>query len=290
MNIDDEEQAVIEDDEDILTEDEAPEVEDGDEDEEAAETDPAEASDEDPEEIIVTIGEESPSSEEDEAPEWVKRLRKSDREKTRRIKELEALVGSQKDQGFKKPGPKPTLKSVEYDADLFEKKLEEWHISNREYEQRVKENEERGRKETERWQSEIKAYDEQKASLKVRDFEDAEETVNAVLNPTQIAVLVDGAQSKALLMYALGKDEKRLAELSQITNPIKFAFAVARMETQLKTQSRKPAAQPEKAIKAKPPGQSADSKLERLRAEADRTGDLTKVIAYKRKLKESRAS
>src|SRR5437870_4888599 len=42
-------------------------------------------------EVVVTIGEESPPSDEEEnrAPEWVRELRKTSREKDRRIRELE---------------------------------------------------------------------------------------------------------------------------------------------------------------------------------------------------------
>jgi hypothetical protein len=68
---------------------------------------------------------------------------------------------------------------------------------------------------------------------------------------------------------------------------VRFAFAVAKLETQLKVNPRKPAAAPEVIVKSttRLAGGSHDQVLERLREEADKTGDLTKVIAYKAKLK-----
>ena len=89
-----------------------------------------------------------------------------------------------------------------------------------------------------------------------------------------------------LVVYALGKNPKKAAELSEIKDPVKFAFAVAKLETQLKVSSRKAATKPEKTVNgsARVSG-SVDSTLERLRAEASRTGDFSKLTAYKRKLK-----
>ena len=63
---------------------------------------------------------------------------------------------------------------------------------------------------------------------------------------------------------------------------MKFSFAVAKLETQLKVTNRK-APPPEKTVKTGTGRASAvDSTLERLREEAAKTGDMTKVIAYKR--------
>ena len=47
-------------------------------------------------------------------------------------------------------------------------------------------------------------------------------------------------------MYALGKNPKKAKELGEITDPVKFAFAVAKLETQLTVTSRKQVPPPEK--------------------------------------------
>jgi len=58
------------------------------------------------------------------------------------------------------------------------------------------------------------------------------------------------------------------------------------LETKLKVTSRKTAPAPEKTIKGSGAlSGSSDSQLERLREEAARTGDMSKVVAYKQKLK-----
>jgi hypothetical protein len=239
---------------------------------------------EEAEELIVTIGEEAPPQEDDDkpAPQWVREVRKQNRELARKNRELEQQLAQAKPRDqTPQLGPKPTLESVDYDPVRFEAALDTWKERKAQHDRKQAEQQEALKKEEERWQSEIAAFTEQKASLKVRDFDDAEEVVTQALNQTQLGVIIDGAQNKALLMYALGKNETALKELASITNPVKFAFAVARMETQLKTSSRKPAAAPEKSVKGTAPVSGGSQTLERLRAEAEKTGDYSKVVRYK---------
>jgi hypothetical protein len=109
--------------------------------------------------------------------------------------------------------------------------------------------------------------------------------VQEVLNTTQQGILLQGSDNSALLVYALGKNPKKAKELSEIKDPVRFAFAVAKLETQLKV-TKKTAPPPEKT----PPSGGArstggsDEVLDNLRAKAERTGDYTQVIAYKRQL------
>jgi len=67
---------------------------------------------------------------------------------------------------------------------------------------------------------------------------------------------------------------------------VKFAFAVAKLETNLKVTTRKASSRPEKKISgtARPSG-SVDNTLERLRTDAEKTGDYSKVFQYKRQKK-----
>jgi hypothetical protein len=119
----------------------------------------------------------------------------------------------------------------------------------------------------------------------VPDFQDAEETVLETLNVTQQGIILQGAQNPAVVVYALGKNPKKAKELGEITDPVKFAFAVAKLETQLTVTSRKQAPPPEKKINGNGSLDSSNGQLERLREEAARTGDMTKVVAFKRQLK-----
>ena len=129
----------------------------------------------------------------------------------------------------------------------------------------------------------LNSYSKAKTELKVKDFDDAEATVQETLNSTQQGIILQGAENPALLVYALGKNPKKAKELASITDPVKYAFAVAKLETQLKVTNRKAAPPPEKTVRGTGPvSGTVDSQLERLRADAEKTGDYSKVMAYKR--------
>ena len=93
-------------------------------------------------------------------------------------------------------------------------------------------------------------------------------------------------------MYALGKNPKKAKELAAINDPVKFAFAVAKLEAQLKVNPAKRPPAPERAVTggSAPISGTTDSTLDRLRAEAERTGDMTKVIRYRQQLREKQAA
>jgi hypothetical protein len=123
--------------------------------------------------------------------------------------------------------------------------------------------------------------------LKVRDYEESEAFAQDNLTVTQQGIIIQGSDNPALIIYALGKNTKRAKELASINDPVKFAFAVAKLETQLKVTTRKASTAPERTI-ANGGGRlsgAIDSTLDRLRAEALQTGDLSKVMAYKRSKK-----
>lgn len=244
----------------------------------AADTPPAD------EFVEVLIEGESPPPEEDEsqAPEWVRGLRKKQKELVRENQELKhKLQGSAP--ASPELGTKPTLESCDYDEDRFESALDAWKERKRSAE--AKEADKRKADEAAQagWQSRLSAYGESKKALKVADFDDAEAAVTDSLSQIQQAILVKGAENSALLIYALGKNPKMAQELASINDPVQFAFAAARLETKLKVTPRKVAPLPETTVRGSAPVSGAvDSTLARLEAEADKSGDRTKVIAYKR--------
>lgn len=246
---------------------------------------------EDPEdETVVTIAGESPPQEEEEkqAPEWVRNLRKNYRELQREKRELEERLKAVNPTAEQIPvvtGKKPTLEDCDYDSDKFENELANWFERKRQSEEAEAQQRSKQQAEQESWQKKLEGYTQSKSGLKVSDFEDAEETVLETLNVTQQGIILQGAQNPAIVVYALGKNPKKAKELGEITDPVKFAFAVAKLETQLTVTSRKQAPPPEKKINGNGSLDSSNAQLERLREEASRTGDMTKVIAYKRQLK-----
>jgi hypothetical protein len=239
--------------------------------------------------VVVSIGEESPPQEEEaRAPEWVRELRKSNREKERKIRELEAKLNAAPIET--KPvalGKKPTLEDCDYDSEEYERKLAGWYDQKREYDAAEADAQAQRDAEAKAWQDKLDSYAKARASLKVRDYEDAEAVALETFNVTQQGIVLQGSDNPALIIYALGKNTNKAKELASITDPVKFAFAVAKLETQLKVTNRKAAASPERTISTgggRISG-SVDSTLDRLREEALKTGDMSKVMAYKRSKK-----
>jgi len=234
-------------------------------------------------EVIVSIGEDAPPPDEQaHAPGWVKELRKANREKEKRIRELEAKLTQTTE---KKPvalGSKPKLEDFDYDADKFESTLADWFERKRQADTEAQKLQQAEQAQKQAWQEKLDGYGKAKAELKVRDFEDAEAVAQELFNITQQGVVLQGADNPALVIYALGKNPKKAAELAKIEDPVKFAFAVAKLEKELKVTNRKAAPAPERMISSTGRVSGAvDSTLERLREEAARTGNMTKVIQYK---------
>lgn len=243
-----------------------------------------EESDDAEEEVVVSIGEEAPPPEEQtHAPEWVRELRKSHRELQRQNRDLQAKL--QTTQIETKPvalGKKPTLEDHDYDADRFEVALSDWFDLKRKAADVSARQEAEVMTQQKAWQSKLDSYGKAKAELRVKDFEDAEAVAQELFSITQQGVVLQGAENPALVIYALGKNLKKAKELSEITDPVKFAFAVAKLEKDLKVTNRKAAPPPEKIVSGTGRSSGAvDSTLERLRAEAEKTGNMTKVIQYK---------
>jgi hypothetical protein len=242
-------------------------------------------------EIVVSIGNEEPPPEPEhtqQAPEWVKELRKQNREYQKRIRQLERNTQAPAAQGETTTAPpkKPTLADVDYDTGAYEAKLDQWYTAKAEYDRQAAETRRAQDAVKGAWDAKIAGYNTAKNELKARDFEDAEAVIADTLSVTQQGIILDGAEKPALLIYALGKNPKKAAELAAIQNPVAFAAAIGRLEASLKVTSRKPSAQPEQLVSGNAPKSgSVDNTLERLRAEAERTGDLTKVMAYKRQQK-----
>ena len=267
---------------------EEPEAELEDEDLEESETEAeADEADEDEGFVAVTIGGEAPPPEDEEAeraPEWVRDLRKQYREEKRRNKELQdQLARTSGAAKVAELGEKPTLEKADYDTERYETELAAWYERKRRHDEVEATRRAEADAVEREWKQKLEGYQHAKATLKVRDYDEAEDVVQDAFTVTQQGMILQGAENPALLVYALGKNPKRAKELASIKDPVKFAFAVARLETQLKVTKRKATSKPEPKVSGTGRISGAvDSTLERLRADAERTGDYSKVFQYKK--------
>lgn len=236
----------------------------------------------DEEETFIGFGEDDPG-EPDEAG-LVPHLRSRLKEKETELRELRAKVPPPKPIEV---GPKPTLESCEYDEDKFSEALLDWKDRDSAAKAAETQAQQPAQAVQEEFRGALDRFSAQKAAIKVKDFTDAEAEVSTTLSKEQLAALVMTANNSAAVIYALGKHPDRLAKLKAISNPLKLAYAVAEIEKDLKVTTRKRAPEPEGTQRSSAPlsAGKGDKHLARLEAEADRTNDRSKVIAYKRELK-----
>ncbi len=245
----------------------------------------------DAEEVVVTIGDESPPSEEEEqyreAPEWVRAVRKESKAKDRKIRELEqklATAAPAAQQAAPVEVVKPTLESCDFDEDVFAEQLITWQETKRQADEKQRKEADAAKAKDEQFKTKLNAYNTAKTTSKVTDFEEAEAVVSGLLSPAQQGVLINCAKAPVHVVAALGKNTAEAAKLASITDLAQFAYALAELETKLKVTGRKAPPPPEDVVRGSAPvsAGAGDAKLAALEAEADRTGDRSKIAAYRR--------
>lgn len=248
-------------------------------------------------ELQITLGDEPEAGQEQQqeqqgAPDWVKELRRANREKDRRIRELESQVKAQQQpEAAIVVGEKPTMAGCDYDEEKYEQELDAWKERKRGAEAAAAEQEQARKRDIEAFQARLDGYNQAKTKLAVPDFEDAEEALVSVFSVTQQGILLNGCDKPAELVYALGKAPAKAKELAAIKDPVKFAFALAKLESQVKVTKRTPAPPPERRVTGSVSvTQAADQTLEQLREEARKTGDMSKLAAFKREQRRKQAA
>jgi hypothetical protein len=183
-------------------------------------------------------------------------------------------------------GPKPTLDQYDYDESRFSEAYDNWMEQKAAMDRADQQKLDAQRREQEELENFKKTYQKRAESLGVSDFKEAESEVGEMLNATQKGLMMRGADDPAALVYALSKSPAKLIELSHITDPVKFTVAVAKLEMNLSARkTSRPAPEPRVSSERSATGHSASgSQLEKLRAEAERTGDYSKVVAYKKQM------
>lgn len=236
-------------------------------------------------ELEVTFGDEAAPASGERDTGLVKHLREQIRERDKRLAEAEQWKPKQIE-----VGPEPTMESCGYDEDEFKDEWRKWNGRKTEAERHNAQSNQADQQAREQWQRDLQSHEAKRAALKFPDVEEAEAVATAALNEVQQAVIVKVADDSAKLLYALGRHPAKLAELSQIKDPLKMAAAVARLEGGLKVMPKRRAPDPEEIASGNASASAGKNKeLERLEKEADRTGDRTKLISYRRNLQKQAA-
>ncbi len=280
----------LEDDDKLLETDESetlePEDDEADADGETPEAGAEANADEEDGELVVTIGDEKPEPDEvpASAPQWVKDLRKENRELKKRLKASGSDAGTPQRKAL---GPKPKLADADYDEAKHEAALDAWYEAKREAEKAERDATDAQTAQQREWDARLQAHTKAKGALKVKDYDAAEEAVFEELDQTQQGILIGGCGNSALVVLALKQNSKELKRLAAIKDPVKYTFELAKLETKLKTTKRRPATAPEGSVERSNTGgvRTSEAALDKLRAQAEKTGDYSKVHEYRRKMR-----
>lgn len=234
----------------------------------------SEQAEEQPEEYSLRVGdEEIPLTEEDDdhvdgqpAPQWVKDLRKNNREKDKELRELRRQLEQvqsrpteqQPQQQSDVIPPKPTLESCEYDEESFEQAVTDWHENKSRVEQTKQQQQRQQQENIQKFQRRLEQHNERATKLPVKDYRETEEVVRRELPVIQQEILIHAAdEGSELIAYALGKNPQLRQRVAAETDPIRAAFLLGQISKQVSL-----APKPKKAIKPEPEvrGGGADAK------------------------------
>lgn len=254
------------------------------------------AAEEAAEETIITIGDEPPPAEEEpRAADWVRDLRKKNREDQKRIRELEDRLRATETKAPEQVivGKKPALEDFDYDSEKYEAELAGWFERKRKADDAAAQAESARVEQETAWNARLSQYAASRESLGVQDYEDAEATVQETLNIAQQGIIIQAAENPAAFVYATGKRLDRLKALAATGDLVKFAWEAGKLEGQMKVTKRSAAAAPEKRVPAgggKPVSAALKSgDGDALLEEAQKTGDMTKYREWKRMQREKAA-
>lgn len=234
--------------------------------------------------VVVSFGE--PKEEEPEkekAPEWLRAERKRLREQAKELAAQRREVEAERARlAPPKPklGPKPTREQFDFDDEKHEAALEVWLRQKSEAEAEERRAADAARREQEEWGQTVTKYREAKKTLAVDDFDDAESAVVNALDLVRQSIILSAADKPEALVYALGRDEERLKQVAAIKDPIKFAAAIAKLETQLTVTTKKSPPKPARVVSggnSKPSG-VVGGNFDRLQEEAQKSGDVTALV------------
>lgn len=264
---------------------------------EPVEQDAPEAANEDDAETIIAFADEVEEGGEDDADATplVKKLRDQLREAHGQIAKYRRTPPAPANEGDPEPiiPERPKLEDFDYDQDKFDAAVDAREtavVAHAEWKTRQSEREAERARAADR---QAKQLEQQRSALGVSDYEDRAALVKERLTDAQIAILTNGAQNPARLIYALGRSPSKLDQLAGEDNLARFAVMIGGMEKDIKVTKRSapsPDTLPRGATASPALNDRAAKELARLEREAARTGDRTALIQFRKKMNAAKAA
>ncbi len=241
--------------------------------------------DEEPE---ISFGDEG--EEPDDAPDLPKHLRNQIKERDRKLLQAERELEELRKKTAPAPvevGPRPRLEDFDYDEDKHNAALDEYE--DRKVQAALqKQNETADNGLVEEAQTDVAKFQQSVQALTYPDAKDIVASVGEAMPPALQYAVAATALDPATFIYAMGKHPAKLQELLSIKNPTKQIAAIVRMEASMKVGQGRKAPEPDRPQRGNVAAVvKSDKKLEQLEKEAERTGNRTALVAYKKTLKKA---
>lgn len=197
--------------------------------------------------------------------------------------------------GVTDPGPEPTEESCGYDANRLKVEYLEWVKKSAAFDEAKKKEAADAERDRQEWiPIQTTARGSRDAIAKqTEDFESAEVAFCSVMSPLRQGIIMDLFPERyGELVYVLGRNPDRLKALVEQKNEARFIRELIKLEAKVKPKDKaQKTPTPDKPVQRGSGGGSAPTKpgvdphLERLRKEAERTNDFTKIREYKDSLR-----
>lgn len=186
-------------------------------------------------------------------------------------------------------GEKPTLEGCEWDEDRFVSELEAWNSRKQQAEDQRREQERAAAVEAEKWNGHYQAYRQHAQALNAPDYDAVEKAVAEQLPmPIQNAIPLYFGDKGPQVVLALGRKPALLNEIVRMTDPVAQLLRLKEIAMGVKiNMQRKPPAPERETIQTgtASTATTSDKELEKLEKQAERTGDRTALLNYKRQMK-----
>jgi len=219
-------------------------------------------------------------------PDLVKKLRNEIRERDRELAERRKADAPKIELG---PKPKMDDPDVDFDEDVLSDKMEAWLRQKQAADNQEAEVTRAAETKKTEFNTALASHQAKAAALPVKDFQEAQEAVISTLPVGLQSAIVLYSEDSAKLTYALGKHPAKMEAIAKEPDFIKALFMLKDLERNLKvTTRRKPPAPEAETIQrgtASATPAKTDAHLERLEQAAAKSGDRSKVVAYKATLR-----
>lgn len=215
----------------------------------------------------------------------IRALRAAKKEAERQAKEAKrelARLRAEKAEAEAPPPERPRIEDYDFDHEKHDAAVDAWHAGKAERDAKAKAKAEAEAAKLQAVKAKYDTYHQAKASLPVPDFKESEDAVVNAFTLGQQTAIIQHIKNPAQFAYALGKSDK-LDELAKLGETPEFLVELIRLEGKLKVETRKLAPESKMPGTAAGGAQGTAANIEKLRKQAQATGDYTAYFAAKKK-------